>query len=151
MILLMSHDEDVMPDALAGLADSAGFQLSDLPFEYPISEVRVARVDGMFVINPSKKQLLTSDIDIMIGASENSIAMVEGEFNEITEEEMLDAISYGHSAIKDQINAQIALAKEFEKGYKNIRKEVSDNDLKKKIIEETYESFIMLLKRSHKS
>lgn len=148
MIQLMSHDEDVMPDALAGLAASAAIQLSDIPFEYPISEVRVARVDGMFVINPSKKQLLTSDIDIMIGASENSIAMVEGEFNEITEEEMLDAISYGHSAIKDQINAQIALAKEF--GKKDIRtyeREVSDNDLKKKIIEETYESFYNVAKK----
>ena len=97
MIQLMSHDEDVMPDSLAGLAASAAIQLSDIPFEYPISEVRVARVDGMFVINPSKKQLLTSDIDIMIGASENSIAMVEGEFNEITEEEMLDAISVSYT------------------------------------------------------
>ena len=148
MIQLMSHDEDVMPDALAGLAASAAIQLSDIPFEYPISEVRVARVDGMFVINPSKKQLLTSDIDIMIGASENSIAMVEGEFNEITEEEMLDAISYGHSAIKDQINAQIALAKEF--GKKDTRiyeKEVSDNDLEKKILEKTYESFYNVAKK----
>ena len=148
MIQLMSHDEDVMPDALAGLAASAAIQLSDIPFEYPISEVRVARVDGMFVINPSKKQLLTSDIDIMIGASENSIAMVEGEFNEITEEEMLDAISYGHSAIKDQINAQIALAKEFgKKDTRTYEREVSDNDLKKKIIEETYESFYNVAKK----
>ncbi len=148
MIQLMSHDEDVMPDALAGLAASAAIQLSDIPFEYPISEVRVARVDGMFVINPSKKQLLTSDIDIMIGASENSIAMVEGEFNEITEEEMLDAISYGHSAIKDQINAQIALVKEFgKKDTRTYEREVSDNDLKKKIIEETYESFYNVAKK----
>ena len=148
MIQLMSHDEDVMPDALAGLAASAAIQLSDIPFEYPISEVRVARVDGLFVINPSKKQLLTSDIDIMIGASENSIAMVEGEFNEITEEEMLDAISYAHSAIKDQINAQIALAKEFgKKDTRTYEREVSDNDLKKKIIEETYESFYNVAKK----
>tara|TARA_B100001989_G_scaffold85889_1_gene59611 strand:- start:1468 stop:3597 length:2130 start_codon:yes stop_codon:yes gene_type:complete len=148
MIQLMSHDEDVMPDSLAGLAASAAIQLSDIPFEYPISEVRVARVDGMFVINPSKKQLLTSDIDIMIGASENSIAMVEGEFNEITEEEMLDAISYGHSAIKDQINAQIALAKEFgKKDTRTYEREVSDDDLKKKIIEETYESFYNVAKK----
>ena len=148
MIQLMSHDEDVMPDSLAGLAASAAIQLSDIPFEYPISEVRVARVDGMFVINPSKKQLLTSDIDIMIGASENSIAMVEGEFNEITEEEMLDAISYGHSAIKDQINAQIALAKEFgKKDTRTYEREVSDDDLKKKIVEETYESFYNVAKK----
>ena len=136
MIQLMSHDEDVMPDALAGLAASAAIQLSDIPFEYPISEVRVGRVDGMFVINPSKKQLLSSDIDIIIGASENSIAMVEGEFDEITEEEMLDAISYGQSAIKDQINAQIALAKSFgKKDTRAYENEASDDELEKQIID----------------
>ena len=113
MIQLMSHDESVMPDALAGLAASTAIQLSDIPFEYPISEVRVARVDGMFVINPSREQLATSDIDIMIGASQDSVAMVEGEFDEISEEEMLDAISFGHEAIKDQIKAQVALAEAF--------------------------------------
>ena len=148
MIQLMSHDEDVMPDALAGLAASAAIQLSDIPFEYPISEVRVGRVDGMFVINPSKKQLLASDIDIIIGASENSIAMVEGEFDEITEEEMLDAISYGQSAIKDQINAQIALAKSF--GKKDIRayeNEASDDELEKQIIDTTYQNFYDVAKK----
>ena len=110
--------------------------------------MRVGRVDGMFVINPSKKQLLTSDIDIMIGASENSIAMVEGEFNEITEEEMLDAISYGQSAIKDQINAQIALAKSF--GKKDIRayeNEASDDVLEKQIIDTTYQNFYDVAKK----
>ena len=148
MIQLMSHDEDVMPDALAGLAASAAIQLSDIPFEYPISEVRVGRIDGMFVINPSKKQLLESDIDIIIGASENSIAMVEGEFDEITEEEMLDAISYGQSAIKDQINAQIALAKSF--GKKDIRayeNEASDDELEKQIIDTTYQNFYDVAKK----
>src|SRR5210317_1330989 len=83
MIQLMSHDESVMPHALAGLAASAAIQLSDVPFECPISEVRVARVDGMFVINPSKEQLAGSDIDIMIGASADSVMMVEGEMLEI--------------------------------------------------------------------
>ena len=107
MIQLMSHDENVMPDALAGLAASTAIQLSDIPFEYPISEVRVARVDGMFIVNPSREQLHTSDIDIMIGASADSVAMVEGEFDEISEEEMLDAIAFGHEAIKDQIKAMI--------------------------------------------
>ena len=148
MIQLMSHDEDVMPDALAGLAASTAIQLSDIPFEYPISEVRVGRVDGMFVINPSKKQLLESDIDIIIGASENSIAMVEGEFDEITEEEMLDAISYGQSAIKDQINAQVALAKSF--GKKDIRSyenEASDDGLEKQIIDTTYQNFYDVAKK----
>ena len=150
MIQLMSHDEDVMPDALAGLAASAAIQLSDIPFEYPISEVRVGRVDGMFVINPSKKQLLASDIDIMIGASENSIAMVEGEFDEITEEEMLDAISYGHSAIKDQINAQIALAKSFgKKDTRTYENEESDDELEKEIIDTTYQSFYNVAKKAY--
>ena len=84
MIQLMSHDENVMPDSLAGLAASAAIQLSDIPFEYPISEARVGRIGGNFIINPSKSQLAESDIDIMIGASEDSIAMVEGEFEEIS-------------------------------------------------------------------
>jgi polyribonucleotide nucleotidyltransferase len=82
MIQLMSHDEDVMPDALAGLAASAAIQLSDFPFECPISEVRVARVNGEFVINPSRAQLAESDIDMMIGASADSVMMVEGEMDE---------------------------------------------------------------------
>src|SRR5690606_13701781 len=92
MIQLMSHDENVMPDALAGLAASACIQLSDLPFEYPISEVRVARVDGEFIVNPSKAQLATADMDIMVGASEDSVAMVEGEMLEVSEQEMAEAI-----------------------------------------------------------
>ncbi len=81
MIQLMSHDENVMPDALAGLAASTALQLSDIPFETAISEVRVGRVEGQFIINPSMAQLAESDVDIMIGASEDSVAMVEGEFD----------------------------------------------------------------------
>ena len=119
MIQLMSHDENVMPDSLAGLAASAAIQLSDIPFEYPISEARVGRIGGNFIINPSKSQLVESDIDIMIGASEDSIAMVEGEFEEISEKEMLEAIKFGHEAIKDQINAQKKLAKQI--GVKDTR------------------------------
>ena len=88
MIQLMSHDEDVMPDAMAGLAASAAIQLSDFPFECAISEVRVARVNGEFVINPTRVQLAESDIDMMIGASADSVMMVEGEMDEISEEEM---------------------------------------------------------------
>ena len=119
MIQLMSHDEDVMPDSLAGLAASTVIQLSDIPFEYPISEVRVARIDGEFIINPSRAQLKESDIDIMVGASYDSVSMVEGEFNEISEEEMTDAIKFGHEAIKVQIDAQKELVKEV--GTDNIR------------------------------
>ena len=149
MIQLMSHDEQVMPDALAGLAASAAIQLSDIPFEYPISEVRVARVDGMFVINPSKEQLAGSDIDIMIGASEDSVAMVEGEFDEISEEEMLDAIAFGHEAIKDQIRAQIALAEAAgKKETRTYEEEDADAELQKEVIEATYQSFYDIAKKA---
>ncbi len=148
MIQLMSHDENVMPDALAGLAASAAIHLSDIPFEYPISEVRVGRVDGLFVINPSKTQLQESDIDMMIGASVDSVAMVEGEFDEITEEEMLDAIAFGHEAIKVQIEAQIALAKAF--GKKEVRtyeEEEHDEALEKVIHQQTYKSYYEVAKQ----
>ncbi|MFC2110764.1 polyribonucleotide nucleotidyltransferase [Bacteroidota bacterium] len=115
MVQLMSHDEDVMPDALAGLAASAAIQLSDLPFECPISEARVARVNGEFVINPTRAQLEESDIDMMIGASADSVMMVEGEMDEISEEEMADAIKFAHESIKVQCAAQVRLAEAFGK------------------------------------
>uniref|UniRef100_UPI0037C01F8E polyribonucleotide nucleotidyltransferase n=1 Tax=Flavobacterium sp. TaxID=239 RepID=UPI0037C01F8E len=119
MIQLMSHDENVMPDALAGLAASAALAVSDIPFYNLISEVRVARVDGKFVINPSRAQLELSDIDMMIGASLDSVAMVEGEMKEISEHEMVEAIKFAHEAIKVQIHAQLRLQEAF--GKKEIR------------------------------
>ncbi len=115
MIQLMSHDEEVMPDALAGLAASTVIQLSDIPFETPISEARVARVNGEFIINPNRAQLAESDIDMMIGASADSVMMVEGEMDEISEEEMADAIKFAHEAIKVQCAAQVRLAEAFGK------------------------------------
>ena len=148
MIQLMSHDENVMPDSLAGLAASTAIQLSDIPFEYPISEVRVARVDGMFIVNPSKEQLSTSDIDIMIGASADSVAMVEGEFDEISEEEMLDAIAFGHEAIKDQVKAQIALAESVgKKIVRTYEKEEKDEALEKEIYNATYQKYYEVAKK----
>ena len=148
MIQLMSHDENIMPDALAGLAASTAIQLSDIPFEYPISEVRVARVDGMFVINPSREQLDSSDIDIMIGASEDSVAMVEGEFDEISEEEMLDAIAFGHEAIKDQIKAQIALAEAVgKKETRSYDEEDKDDTLEIQIHKSTYQKYYDIAKK----
>ena len=140
MIQLMSHDEDVMPDSLAGLAASTVIQLSDIPFEYPISEVRVARIDGEFIINPSRAQLEESDIDIIVGASYDSVSMVEGEFNEISEEEMTDAIKFGHEAIKVQIDAQKELVKEV--GTDNIREYdhgIENEDLLSKIHKDCYD------------
>jgi len=106
MIQLMSHDDNVMPDALAGLAASAALAVSDIPFYNLISEVRVARIDGKFVINPSREQLAQSDLDMMIGASMDSVAMVEGEMHEISEAEMVEAIKFAHEAIKVQVAAQ---------------------------------------------
>ena len=140
MIQLMSHDENVMPDALAGLAASTVIQLSDIPFEYPISEVRVGRLNDEFIINPSREQLAECDMDIMIGASEDSVAMVEGEFDEVTEKEMADAIKFGHEAIKKQIIAQKRLIEAV--GKKETREyelEENDADLKAQIHEASYQ------------
>ena len=128
MIQLMSHDDDVMPDAMAGLAASAAIQLSDFPFECAISEARVGRIDGKFIINPTRAQLEESDIDMMIGASADSVMMVEGEMDEISEEEMIEAIKFAHEAIKVQIDAQHRLADAF--GRKEVREyeEAGDNE-----------------------
>jgi polyribonucleotide nucleotidyltransferase len=148
MIQLMSHDEDVMPDALAGLAASAAIQLSDFPFECPISEVRVARVDGEFVINPNRAQLADSDLEMMIGASADSVMMVEGEMNEVSEEEMADAIKFAHEAIKIQIEAQVRLAEAF--GKKEVREyetaEVNE-DLEKRVHDMAYDKCYAIAKK----
>lgn len=126
MIQLMSHDENVMPDALAGLAASACIALSDIPFAGPISEVRVGRINGEFIVNPSKEQMKSADIDIMVGATIDSVAMVEGEMNEVSEKEMADAIKFAHEAIKLQIEAQIRLAEKV--GVKEIREYESEKE-----------------------
>ena len=139
MIQLMSHDEEVMPDALAGLAASAAIQLSDFPFECPISEVRVGRVNGEFIINPSLSQLEESDIDMIIGASADSVMMVEGEMGEISEEEMTEAIKYAHEAIKIQCDAQVRLAEAVgKKETRDYEPEPEDETLEKKIHDMAY-------------
>lgn len=108
-VILFSADGVDMPDALAGLAASAALAVSDIPFNGPISEVRVARVDGKFVINPTFEQLESADIDMVVAATLDNIMMVEGEMNEVSEAEMLDAIKVAHEAIKAQCQAQIEL------------------------------------------
>ena len=148
MIQLMSHDEDVMPDALAGLAASAAIQLSDFPFECAISEARVARVNGEFVINPSRAQLAESDLDMMIGASADSVMMVEGEMDEISEEEMADAIKFAHEAIKVQVAAQLRLAEAF--GRKEVREydtAEANEDLEKRIHDMAYDKCYAIAKK----
>jgi polyribonucleotide nucleotidyltransferase len=140
MIQLMSHDEDVMPDALAGLAASTALALSDIPFETLISEARVGRIDGKFIINPSRAQLELSDIDMMIGASVDSIAMVEGEMKEISEKEMVEAIKFAHEHIKVQIAAQERLAQAFgEKEVRTYETEKSDEAIYAKVKAAAYD------------
>ncbi|QNJ96912.1 polyribonucleotide nucleotidyltransferase [Constantimarinum furrinae] len=147
MIQLMSHDDDVMPDAMAGLAASAAIQLSDFPFECAISEARVGRVDGKFVINPTRAQLLESDIDMMIGASADSVMMVEGEMKEISEEEMVEAIKFAHDHIKVQCEAQIRLAEAFgRKAVREYETEREDEDLAKKIHDMAYDKVYAIAK-----
>ena len=148
MIQLMSHDEDVMPDALAGLAASAAIQLSDFPFECPISEARVGRINGEFVINPNRAQLAESDIDMMIGASADSVMMVEGEMDEISEEEMADAIKFAHEAIKIQCAAQVRLAEAFgKKETREYQGEREDEELAVKINDFCYDKFYAIAKK----
>ena len=139
---------DVMPDALAGLAASAAIQLSDFPFECAISEARVARVNGEFVINPSRVQLAESDLDMMIGASADSVMMVEGEMDEISEEEMADAIKFAHEAIKVQVAAQLRLAEAF--GRKEVREydtAEANEDLEKRIHDMAYDKCYAIAKK----
>jgi len=148
MIQLMSHDENVMPDALAGLAASTAIQLSDIPFEAPISEVRVARINGEFIINPSASQLAEADIDLMVGASKEFVAMVEGEMDEVSEEEMAEAIKFAHEAIKVQCDAQVALAEAF--GKKETREyegEGENEELKTKIHDAAYQKCYDIAKK----
>ena len=147
MIQLMSDDDEVMPDAMAGLAASAAIQLSDFPFECAISEVRVARVDGEFIINPTRAQLAESDIDMMVGASADSVMMVEGEMDEISEEEMADAIKAAHEAIKVQCAAQLRLAEAV--GKKEVREyepEDEDEALAQKIHDMVYDKTYAIAK-----
>ena len=148
MIQLMSHDEDVMPDALAGLAASAAIQLSDFPFECPISEARVARLDGKFIINPSRVQLEKSDIDMMVGASAESVMMVEGEMDECSEEEMAEAIKFAHESIKVQIEAQVRLAEAVgKKAVREYEKSDENEELSKKIHDATFNKSYEIAKK----
>src|SRR5690606_12240540 len=113
-----SSDKDVMPDALAGLAASAAIAVSDIPFNGPISEVRVAKVDGQLVINPLKGDLERATLEFIVAGSANDINMVEGEADEISEAEPVEAIQFAHIAIKKQIAAQVEMAQEVGKTTK---------------------------------
>ncbi len=138
-INLISADMDIIPDALAGLAASAALSVSDIPFNGPMSEVRVARINSEFVVNPTATQLKEADIDLMVGATHENILMVEGEMKEVSEAEMLEALRVAHSAIKIQCKAQMEFAEELGKTVKReYCHEVNDEDLKKRVWDETY-------------
>ena len=141
MISLNSHDPNVKPDALAALAASSALAISDIPFNGPISEVRIARINNNFIINPSSEQLESADIDLMVGASSDSVAMVEGEMNEVSEDEMIEAIKIAHDAIKKQCEAQIKLANKISTSSpkRTYCHENHDEELKTRIKKDTYD------------
>lgn len=137
---LISAEKDIMPDALAGLAASAALAVSDVPFAGPISEVRVSRINGEFVINPTFSQNENADLDIMVGATYDNILMVEGEMKEVSEADMLEAIKFAHTEIKKHCLAQMELSKELGKDVKRTYcHETNDEDLRQKVIAETYD------------
>ena len=143
MIQLMSADKVNMPDSLAGLAASAALAVSDIPFDGPISEVRVARIGGEFVINPTYEQLEEADIDMMIAGSMDSIVMVEGEMHEVSEEEMVSAIEAAHAAIKVQCQVQLDIAAEVpgSSPKREYEHEKHDDSLKLAIHDACYQAY----------
>jgi polyribonucleotide nucleotidyltransferase len=140
MISLISADKDIMPDCLAGLAASAALSVSDIPFNGPISEVRVAKVDGQLIINPTLSQLENATLEFIVAGSEHDINMVEGESKEIQEAELVEAIKFAHTAIKLQCLAQKELTAEVGKTVKRVYShENSNEELKKAIYAATYD------------
>lgn len=139
-IMLFSADGVDIPDALAGFAASAALACSDIPFEAPISEVRVARIDGEYVIDPTYEQLKNADMDIMVGATEENIMMVEGEMNEVSELDLLGALKAAHEAIKPMCRLQKELSKELGTDVKReYCHEVNDEELREQCRKECYD------------
>jgi len=141
MISLISYDGQSIPDDLAGLAASSAIAITDIPFNGPMSEVRVVRIDGQLSINPKFEDLKNSDLDIMVGATKDSIVMVEGEMKEITEAEMLEAITFAHEEIKKQVEAQERLAQKVGKAFpkREYNHENHDEAIREKVWKETYD------------
>jgi len=174
-ITLISGDEDVLPDALAGLAASAALAVSDIPFNGPISEVRVAKIDGKLIINPTPTQLATASLEFIVAGSLDFILMVEGEANEIEEEEMLEAMQYAHEEIKRHCQAQIELTKlvgkevkreynheksdpalfdkmkaeVYDKLYTSVSKQIANKTERSALIKEIKEEFVASLGEEH--
>ncbi|HEU4717925.1 MAG TPA: polyribonucleotide nucleotidyltransferase [Bacteroidia bacterium] len=151
LIYLISSDKTILPDCMAGLAASAALAVSDVPFNGPISEVRVARIDGKFMINPTIEQMKLSDIDMIVAANENDIVMVEGEMKEISEADMLGAIKFAHEAIKLQIAAirELAAMVEKSKTKREYSHETHKEELREKVKASTYDKALAVAKKGN--
>jgi polyribonucleotide nucleotidyltransferase len=146
-ISLISADKDIMPDALAGLAASAAIAVSDIPFNGPISEVRVAKIDGQLVINPKLSELEKATLEFIVAGSAQDIGMVEGEAKEISEAEMVEAIAFAHEAIKKQVAAQVELANLVGKTVKRAYNHEPENlELRDSIFAATYDKVYAIAK-----
>ncbi len=145
-IIMFSADGVDAPDCLAGLAASAAIAVSDIPFNGPISEVRVARIDGKFVIDPTFDQLKNADMELMVGATYDNIMMVEGEMNEVSEADLLAALRAAHDAIKVQCKVQMELAEEVGKIKREYCHEVNDEDLRKDVHDKCYDKAYAIAK-----
>ncbi len=145
-ITMYSADGIDMPDALAGLAASAAIAVSDIPFNGPISELRVARINGEFVIDPTYEQLEKADMELMVGATYDNIMMVEGEMNEVSEADLLAALKAAHEAIKVHCKAQIELANEVGVAKREYCHEVNDEELRKDVHDKCYDKAYAIAK-----
>lgn len=142
LVSLVSSDKETMPDALACLAASAAIAVSDVPFPEPVSEVRVARINGEFLINPNLSELGKADLDLMVAATKKSIVMVEGEMNEISEADMISAIRFAHEAIINQCDALMELAAKINKSKREYSHEKHDEALRERMKRELYEKVL---------
>lgn len=145
-VTLYSADENEAPDALAGIAASAALAVSDIPFNGPISEVRIARVDGQWVINPNFEQIERSDIELMVGATYDNIMMVEGEMNEVSEAELLEALKVAHEEIKKHCLIQEELKKEVGKTIREYCHEINDDELRSDVEAKCYDKAYAIAK-----
>ncbi|HBG86572.1 MAG TPA: polyribonucleotide nucleotidyltransferase [Marinilabiliaceae bacterium] len=149
-VTLISADKESTPDALAGLAASAALAVSDIPFNGPISEVRVARINGKLTVNPTASELKGADLDIIVAASFDNIMMVEGEMQEVSEAELLEAMKFAHDAIKIQCKAQIELAELLGKTTKReYCHENNDEELREKVWKETYDKAYAVARKAN--
>ena len=148
-IMLLSADGVDQPDALAGFAASCAMACSDIPFECPISECRVARVNGEYVINPTTEQMKEADMDLMVGATKDNIMMVEGEMDEVSEQDLIGALKAAHEAIKPMCELQEELMKELGTDTKReYDDEINDEELRQQIKDELYQPAYDLVKQA---